>query len=115
MAETNVGVCLDTGHASSSGDLYKAVYKLSYHLQLIHANDNTGKGDDNLPPGKGNIQRKCLISVLHKTGFNGSLILELSGETDLESILADAQAAWTYLRNICNNFRRNQRSLQYSR
>ena len=100
MAETNIGVCLDTGHASLSGDLDTAPFKFAGHLKMIHVNDNTGKGDDHLPPGKGTIQWDRLISMLHDIGFSGSLILEMSGETDRnpESILADARTARSFLK-----------------
>src|SRR3954453_5481601 len=56
MMETiEVGVCLDTGHAHLSGDLYSVMHKLGRHLRMVHAHDNHGKGDDHLPPGTGTI------------------------------------------------------------
>lgn len=98
----NVGTCLDVGHAHLSGDVYRVMYKLSGHLKLIHANDNLGKADDHLPPGKGAVDWKKLVSELRETGFRGGLILELAGGTDRDpaTVLAEARAARTYLRHL---------------
>ena len=95
MAETNIGVCLDTGHANLSGDLYSAPFRFSGHLKMLHLNDNTGKGDEHLPPGKGHIQWDRLAAALYEAGFSGTLILELAGESNrsAESILANAREA----------------------
>jgi len=98
----DIGICLDTGHAALSGDLHRAMYKLSGHLQLIHANDNTGANDDHLPPGRGTIDWNRFLSSLNDIQFSGGFILELSGEgnRDAGSILADARAARNFLRGI---------------
>jgi sugar phosphate isomerase/epimerase len=98
----NVGTCLDTGHASLSGDIYSVMYKLSGHLQMIHANDNRGVNDDHLPPGKGVINWRRLLKELNDTGFHGAFILELMGtaDTDPEEMMASARAARRFLRDI---------------
>jgi sugar phosphate isomerase/epimerase len=98
----NVGTCLDTGHASLSGDIYSVMYKLSGHLQMIHANDNRGKGDDHLPPGRGIINWQRLLARLSETGFHGAFILELAGdeEKEAEETLEEARAARRLLRDI---------------
>ena len=62
MHSIHIGTCLDTGHAYLSGDLYKVMHKLSGHLQLIHANDNSGNYDDHKPPGEGNIDWNRFLS-----------------------------------------------------
>lgn len=102
MSSVDIGICLDTGHAALSGSLDRAMYKLSGHLQLIHANDNTGSSDDHLPPGRGAIDWNRLLSSLNDIGFRGGFILELAGAAgrDAGSILADARGARNYLRNI---------------
>ncbi|MFW6253313.1 MAG: sugar phosphate isomerase/epimerase family protein [Chitinivibrionales bacterium] len=98
----NVGTCLDTGHATLSGDIYRVMYKLSGHLKLIHANDNNRHGDDHLPPGKGCIDWKRLLTELNQTGFQGGLILELSGDTNEtpEQILNHARSARQLIRKL---------------
>ncbi len=45
IRETNVGTCLDTGHAFISGDIRTVVHKLSGHLRMLHVNDNLGDHD----------------------------------------------------------------------
>ncbi len=97
-----VGTCLDVGHANLSGDIYRVMYKLSGHLKLVHANDNHGRADDHLPPGRGAVDWKKLVSELHDTGFRGGFILELAGgaQRDKSEVLAEARAAHTYLRNL---------------
>jgi sugar phosphate isomerase/epimerase len=102
LSHTNVGTCLDTGHANLSGDLSTVLFKLSGHLKMLHASDNKGKTDDHLPPGKGHINWKQLISKLSSLNFNGAMILELSGETKKshQQIMQDANEARDYLTEI---------------
>lgn len=100
--EISMGTCLDTGHANLSKNLHTMVYKLSGHLQMIHAHDNQGQYDDHLPPGKGEIDWERLLTELNKTGFAGGLIIELAGRGDKtkEPLLAGAREARGFLRNI---------------
>jgi sugar phosphate isomerase/epimerase len=102
MSSIDVGICLDTGHAALSGSLDRSMYKLSGHLQLIHAHDNRGQNDDHLPPGRGTIDWHRLLSSLDDIDFHGGFILELSGEDDRNAaeILADARSSRSFLRNI---------------
>lgn len=100
--EINIGTCLDTGHANISGDIINVMYKLSHHLQLLHINDNRGKDDLHLPPGKGEIDWNLLLRQLSEVGFHGGLILELSSREDNneEIVLHEARQARLFLRNI---------------
>ncbi len=102
IKNVNVGTCLDTGHAALSGDIYRVMYKLSGHLKMIHANDNCGSGDEHLPPGKGCIDWARLLMEVNQAGFQGSFILELSGDTkeSPEEILRNARKARSYLRGL---------------
>ncbi|WP_164100828.1 sugar phosphate isomerase/epimerase family protein [Candidatus Laterigemmans baculatus] len=100
LEETNVGICLDTGHAHLSGDLRTVAHKLSGHLWMVHASDNRGKYDDHLPPGDGEIRWDALLRQLHSTGFSGTLILEIAGDGDAQHILEGARRARRFLRRI---------------
>lgn len=102
MSHMNIEVCLDTGHAHLAGDMETVVYKLSGHLKMIHANDNRGEQDDHLPPGQGRVDWERFLADLDRCGFRGSIILELSGDLDLEpeSLLAQAREARHTLRQI---------------
>lgn len=101
IRETNVGTCLDTGHAFLSGDLRTVVHKLSGHLRMLHANDNLGDRDTHLPPGDGAIDWTSLVRQLRQWRFHGTLILELadSGETPAR-IMEHARKARAYLGEI---------------
>lgn len=96
----SVGTCLDTGHAYLSGDLYHVMHKLSGHLQLIHANDNSGNYDDHKPPGEGNIDWNKFLTELSQIEFHGGIILELSGNKAPDVVLAEAVRARRFLRDI---------------
>jgi sugar phosphate isomerase/epimerase len=101
IRETNVGTCLDTGHAWLSRDLPTVVHKLSGHLRMLHANDNRGHRDDHLPPGQGSIDWKSLVCQLIRWRFRGTIILELAGHGSPEEILAGARQAREYLGELC--------------
>jgi len=101
IRETNVGTCLDTGHAYLSGDLRTVVHKLSGHLRMLHINDNRGTGDDHLPPGKGLIDWDSLIRQLRNWKFHGTLILELSDKIGPPALIMEqAREARAYLNEI---------------
>jgi sugar phosphate isomerase/epimerase len=104
IRETNVGTCLDTGHAFLSGDLRTVIHKLSGHLRMLHVNDNHGDRDEHLSPGDGAIDWISLMRQLRQWRFLGPLILELAdhGESP-ERIMARARAARTYLGDILAN------------
>jgi sugar phosphate isomerase/epimerase len=100
MNTVNIGTCLDTGHAYLSGDLYHVMHKLSGHLQIIHANDNSGNYDDHKPPGEGHIDWERFLAELSQIEFHGGIILELSGTKEPEIVLAEARHARRFLREI---------------
>lgn len=99
---TLVGTCLDTGHANLSGDIYRVLYKLSGHLQFLHANDNNGLKDEHLPPGKGTIDWRRLVHELSEVDFQGALILELMGQPERDPlvVLQEARHSGRFLREI---------------
>jgi len=101
IRETNVGTCLDTGHAFLSGDLRTVVHKLSGHLRMLHVNDNLGDKDGHLPPGEGAIDWISLIRQLRQWRFHGPLILELAGSGEPpDRIMEKARNARGYLGEI---------------
>jgi sugar phosphate isomerase/epimerase len=100
LETTNVGICLDTGHAFLSGDLSNVAHKLSGHLWIVHASDNRGQFDDHLPPGDGSIPWEHVLRQLDRSNFAGSIILEIAGNGNPEQILSGAQRGRTYLREL---------------
>jgi hypothetical protein len=69
MDTGEMGVCLDTGHANLTGDIYSIMHKLSRHLRMVHAHDNHGNGDEHLPPGKGYIDWSRVLTELELQGL----------------------------------------------
>lgn len=98
MTVTEVGVCLDTGHAHLAGELDTATHKLSRHLRMVHASDNRGQGDDHLPPGQGAIDWPRFLVLLRTSGFRGSLMMEIAGHGEPAQILEAARHARQFLR-----------------
>lgn len=98
---TNVGTCLDTGHAFLSGDLHTVVHRLSGHLKMLHANDNCKQGDDHLPPGDGDINWQPLVHQLRHYQFQGTIILELNGNGTPDEIMKGARRSRKFLRELC--------------
>jgi sugar phosphate isomerase/epimerase len=101
LDRTDVGVCLDTGHAALSGDLGNLLRKLAGHLKMIHAHDNCGHRDDHLPPGDGHIDWEMVVRTLQAGHFRGALILELAGDRDPAVTMANARRGRTFLRRLC--------------
>jgi sugar phosphate isomerase/epimerase len=100
LETTEVGICLDTGHAHLSGDLLTVVHKLSGHLWMMHASDNHGQRDDHLPPGDGQIDWPRLLRQMARLGFSGAIILEVAGRDDHQAVLHGARRARRHLREI---------------
>ena len=100
LDRVEVGVCLDTGHASLSGDFLNMVRKLGPYLRMVHAHDNRGHFDDHLPPGSGSIDWPWLLRELVAISFHGALVLELAGAADPAATLANARRGRSFLRGI---------------
>ena len=98
MQETNIGVCLDTGHAYLAGELETAPAKLSRHLCMVHASDNRGSFDDHLPPGTGSIDWTRVVQRLRQGGFAVTIMLEIAGLGEIAQTLHAARTARNFLR-----------------
>lgn len=98
MTVTDVGVCLDTGHAYLAGEIGTAMHKLSRHLRMVHASDNRGHYDDHLPPGQGAIDWPHLCGMLRDNSFRGSIMMEIAGRDEPAKILDGARRARQFLR-----------------
>jgi sugar phosphate isomerase/epimerase len=97
---TDVGACLDTGHAFLAGDVENLIHKLAGHLRMIHAHDNGGNGDEHRPPGEGRIDWRQLLKNLIKIQFHGAFILEMAGHNDPTVTMANARRGRSYLREL---------------
>ena len=107
ISTTEIGACLDTGHATIAGDISALVHKLASHLRVIHAHDNDGRTDEHRTPGDGVIDWEKLLRELVQARFHGALILELSNEQDMEATLAKARRGRQYLRALARRIALN--------
>ena len=98
MTVTEVGVCLDPGHAHLAGKIDTAIQKLSRHLRMLHASDNSGHYDDHFPPGRGKIEWPRVLGLLRDSGFHGSIMMEIAGHGEPAQILDAARRARQFLR-----------------
>jgi len=87
VGKPNFGFTIDIGHANVSGEDYiSAIKKLKDRIFHIHAHDNLGKPENNLPrfnrpdphlaPGKGNIDWKAVKKTLAEINYQGYFELE---------------------------------------
>jgi sugar phosphate isomerase/epimerase len=100
LETTDVGICLDTGHAFLSGDLHHVAHKLSGHLWMLHASDNRGVYDDHLPPGDGALPWPALLRQLQEIGFEGGVVLEIAGDGAVGETLERAVRGRRFLEEL---------------
>lgn len=85
--QPNFGLTLDIGHANVSGQNYLlAIKKFNKKILHIHAHDNLGTSEKNLPvfnrpdphqaPGKGKINWKAVIKTLEHINYKNYFELE---------------------------------------
>jgi sugar phosphate isomerase/epimerase len=89
----NVGICLDTGHASLDDDVADAIEVVSGHLIAIDVHDNRGRADDHLVPFDGVIDWPSTVTTVQKVGYDGAMTFELSARGSTKDALARTRAA----------------------
>lgn len=76
-AESNyLKFCLDTGHANMSEGVTEYIKNFHNKLICIHFHDNSGKNDEHLPVGQGNIPWQDVVNYLGEINYRGPLISE---------------------------------------
>jgi sugar phosphate isomerase/epimerase len=93
LERTDVGVCLDVGHAHLDGDLVDAIEAVSEHLVATHVHDNGGRADDHLVPFDGTIDWPAALTSIQKVGYEGPLMLEIEGRGPAKDTLVRARRA----------------------
>ena len=99
LAPIGIGFCLDTGHQSAFGKagLEEWLNCLGPFLKQVHLHDNSGKADDHLGLGKGNIRFEVLISWLKESGQPPPLVtLEPHREEDVLPSLEKLGQIWPW-------------------
>lgn len=77
-------ICFDTGHANifSKIPLSKWFYELKDNIVYIHVNDNKGTEDNELVPGKGNINWKNFSDIIKRQKIEPNIIFEVGSLTN---------------------------------
>ncbi len=84
----NIGMVYDVAHAHAISEyLDLGIYKLGDYLKLVHLSDNDGSRPYHYEPGKGNIDFKNIIDTLKKVGYNGNVVIDISG---IDNIMDEA-------------------------
>ena len=90
---SDIGICFDTGHAQIDGDVVDAVETVSEHLLAVELHDNNRRTDDHLVPFDGAIDWPSVLTSVQKVGYDGPMILEISGRGPTKEILSRARKA----------------------
>jgi sugar phosphate isomerase/epimerase len=93
LEASDIGICLDSGHAFLQGDLVEAIETVSGHLYTTHLHDNRRKTDDHLVPFDGAIDWAEAAMTLQKVGYEGVWLFELAATEAPRRVLERAQAA----------------------
>jgi sugar phosphate isomerase/epimerase len=75
-----MGVILDVAHVHAGKEyLALAIRKLGRLIKLVHLSDNDGTQAYHYPPGRGTIDFAAVIQDLGRVGFDGTLVVDISG------------------------------------
>ena len=74
IGNTNLGFCLDIGHANTTGQTEELIKAFKDRLLNVHIHDNNGEMDEHLTLGEGNIDFKKIIGCLK--GYTGNYVIE---------------------------------------
>ena len=102
-AKTNLGICIDVGHAhlstALSGDKPIRSHLERYARQLVHLHlhDNVGLDDEHRVPGEGTADWPDTLAALREIGYDGTATLELLTDGDL---LAGFSRARSFLERL---------------
>ena len=82
--ETNLGICIDVGHAHLSTDagrepVCEYLERYADAMVHLHLHDNAGKRDEHLAPGEGTIDWRRALGTLTASGYSGTAVLEIHG------------------------------------
>ena len=86
-SEDTIGICLDIGHAYTSGNLEEHIDYFKQNITELHMHDNLGKKknekweplhDSHFPPGLGSINWKKILGKLTDIKFNGLCTFEVT-------------------------------------
>ena len=71
---TNLPICLDIGHANTTGQLNEIIDTLGNRIMNVHIHDNDGKQDQHLTIGEGTVDFEDCLKRL--SSYGGRYIIE---------------------------------------
>jgi len=90
---TDLGICMDVGHAHILGDTAEAIETTSEYLVTTHIHDNRRHSDDHLVPFQGSINWAEAIMAFEKIGYDGVLMYEVRAAEGPRAVLERAVSA----------------------
>ena len=90
---SDVGICMDFGHAHLMGDVGDAVEIAAEHLITTHVHDNRRREDDHLVPYQGTIDWAAAMLTMRKIGYAGTYLLEIANTGSPSAVLEEARRA----------------------
>jgi sugar phosphate isomerase/epimerase len=100
---SNLGICMDVGHAHMLGDTAEAIETASEYLVTTHIHDNRRQSDDHLVPFKGNMNWAATMMAFEKIGYDGVLMYEVKAAESSRAVLEHAVSARTRLEALMSN------------
>jgi sugar phosphate isomerase/epimerase len=89
----NTGMCFDSGHANMVGDAAQAVADAAGKIIYIHVSDNSRTADEHEMITRGTIDADALARAIHRSGYDGTLMLEVFYKVDrLRELIAEGLA-----------------------
>ncbi len=93
-----MGIILDVAHVHAGKEyLPLVIRKLGSFIKLVHLSDNDTSQAYHYPPGRGTIDFPEVIDCLKLTGFDGTLVIDISG---VENILEEARTSRRYFESL---------------
>jgi sugar phosphate isomerase/epimerase len=96
----NAGVILDVAHVHAGKEyLALVIPKLGKLIKLVHFSDNDGTQAYHYPPGQGIIDFRAVVGSLKRVGFDGTIVVDISGGPN---IVEEAVKARDYFQRLIN-------------
>ncbi len=94
----NMGVILDVAHVHAGKEyLALVIPKLGRLIKLVHFSDNDGTQAHHRSPGQGNIDFRATVRSLKRAGFDGTIVVDISG---VPNIVEEAARARGYFEGL---------------
>jgi len=96
----DAGVILDVAHVHAGKEyLALVIPKLGKLIKLVHFSDNDGTNAYHLAPGQGDIDFSAVVGNLKRVGFDGTIVVDISG---VPNIVEEAVKARDYFQSLIN-------------